>query len=798
MMGIHTIEKVSYNRVFKKLTIFFTIVIQLKTTKRKEVFRKDFYDTTLHDALSIFDNLVDIYARYSTVIKRDSQTISNLDAEIRTRLKCVRYKDWLTYYIQHIHVYNNNKTIFYVHLEPTTRYYTAKHTGEIYKTKKIRVPKVLVFVDTETKIQHCGQHAIHEFLLGYMEVWVREGKKYWIKEKHFFTKREQFWSVVCRYAVKNTVYVFTYNAQFDFMILWYEDLRLQKQIVVKQIVKTGSTFYVVLKYKNYKKIYFVDAMQFAGRVKLEELGRLLNIYKLDTLKNVNYDTTKVELEELKRYCKRDVEILREYMLKFIEFVSQFASFAVTIARVALNIFRQNFMKTQIQTLHDKKIVDFIRKAYFGGRCENFFLGRYNGSVAKLDVNSMYPHVMFKEKLPTRLVCFVEIKNGDGINELLQFIKKGYLVIVDADIRIPPSRYGLIPLRRKGAVYFVNGDMSTTYRAVLCQPELNLVVIEKVHRFAVFEADYIFKDFVETFWKIRKEAKAKGDVVTDYVAKIIMNSLYGKFAQQNDKCIEFEVSDWPGGIIILEKPARIDLATFTKTVVHNKPIVGLGGKIFTSASVSEKKIARYSNIAISAFITSYARTYLLKLMSLSDKVLYVDTDCLIVPATELNKYKKYIGDDLGQLKCEIYDAIEIRAPKDYTLFKIHNCKPVVIQKTKGVPADAKRIAVMNDTIVYEYERISKFKETFRLLTNGSKTISPRVLKEQKRMRLRAKAYIATNDNFVIPPAVDHIEFLQILKNANEEFSILDKIICCMLYYAKMFMKTIKNIFKFHFC
>lgn len=788
----------NYNkRVFKKITILFAISIQLNSSTKKEVLKKDFENTTLEDAISMFNDIVDINTAFSKVIRKDEIVQTTLDNEIRKHLD-VRFRNWIFYYISSIDIFCDNKHILSVNLKPNAKYIIRKSirfVDKIYKPKICRTPHIVIFVDTETRLQNNR----HELMLGYYEIWTKNKNTYNLKERKFFTNRKDFWFAVSRSANKYAVYVFAWKAEFDFMILWEREACDCVGIVYERTLKRNESFCAILRVKrNKRRVYFVDAKQFAN-ASLEEVGRILNIHKLDTLKRVNYDATKVNIEELKAYCRRDVEIMREYILKFIKFVASYGSFAPTLARVAFNVFRQSFMKTEIHTIHDKRVIELLQSAYFGGRCENFYVGYYNKQIAKLDVNSMYPFVMATKPLPARFVCYVEINNGDGIDELHYWISRGYLVVVDADVLVYPGRYGYVPVRQKDAVYFVKGYLEKTYRVVLCQPELKFVVIRKVHRFAVFEADYIFKDFVAVFWKIRKDAKARNDSVTELMAKSLMNSLYGKFAQKAEKYIECDVP-WESSMLVMSRVTKFD-EKLKQTMTHNMPTFKICNKLFTT--VLTKKLATYNNIAISAFITSYARAYLLELMYRSSKVLYVDTDCIIIPATELNKYKDVIGDELGKLKCEIWDAIEIRAPKDYTLYRYN----MEMWKVKGVPTNARRLITHTRAITYEYEHITRFRETLRLLANGSglhsETLAPFLITQRKTLTTRCKGYIDQKTHNVEAIAVEDIEFIQTLRKCFDNFKFTSHNI--IIYCIKTLVRRIKHYFVqsiargyYHFC
>jgi len=120
-------------------------------------------------------------------------------------------------------------------------------------------------------------------------------------------------------------------------------------------------------------------------------------------------------------------------------------------------------------------------------------------------------------------------------------------------------------------------------------------------------------------------------------------------------------------------------------------------------LKDKKPWHNAATAISATVASYARLALwifIETASL-ENVYYVDTDSLMVTEEGLERLRPWIGTDLGWLKLEKEaDAVEIRAPKDYTFG--------TLSKIKGVPKRAEAVA---DSI-YAYTKISKVKTSLK--------------------------------------------------------------------------------------
>lgn len=50
----------------------------------------------------------------------------------------------------------------------------------------------------------------------------------------------------------------------------------------------------------------------------------------------------------------------------------------------------------------------------------------------------------------------------------------------------------------------------------------------ISRMIRYKERYVFKEYIDTLYTIRLQAKAKGNKVQDQNSKILLNSLYGKF------------------------------------------------------------------------------------------------------------------------------------------------------------------------------------------------------------------------------------------------------------------------------
>ena len=442
------------------------------------------------------------------------------------------------------------------------------------------------------------------------------------------------------------------------------------------------------------------------RLPLAKIGEIFGIEKVKIK-----DFKRVSTEKLKKRCKIDVIILRELIFKLIDFFKKHecGNFAYTIASQSFNAFRHKFMKHEIFIHNNPMACELERKSYYGGRNECFFIGKIPEKVYKLDVNSMYPYVMLNNKFPTKLVRF--FNEEVDLKRFLKFMKK-YLIIAEVTVKIKKP---CIPvyMKEKGLCFPIG-----TFKTVLCSPELCLTLkygkILKIHKFALYEGKEIFKDYVSYFYGLRKRyIKQKNDVFSLFT-KIFLNSLYGKFGQKNEIWERSEKYDGLSEILGI-KNGYHEFEDIDRKLVKVKFV---NGKAFKFKGYYEF----YNGfVAISSFVTSYARAYLFKLMEKAKTVYYVDTDSVFTNKEGyLNLHNNGLVNsyELGKLKLEEKGFIEIRGLKDYKF----NDKG----KIKGVKKNAKKIGKNK----YEYRRFIGFKEALRFFDINS-VFEIKEIKEVKR-------------------------------------------------------------------
>lgn len=183
----------------------------------------------------------------------------------------------------------------------------------------------------------------------------------------------------------------------------------------------------------------------------------------------------------------------------------------------------------------------------------------------------------------------------------------------------------------------------------------------------FEKANIFKEFVEDLYNLRLKYP-KSDPM-NMIAKLLMNSLYGKFGMDPDLALNkfYIVNDIELDNLMNDKSIII----LTDPIVLNISIDNSSNYLVSTSFKSTKSddddlnnsSSLNVNIAIASAITAYSRIIMSQYLADDQlNIYYTDTDSITVDKPLDNKY---IGNDLGKFKLETeYKEAIFLAPKVY--------------------------------------------------------------------------------------------------------------------------------------
>lgn len=341
------------------------------------------------------------------------------------------------------------------------------------------------------------------------------------------------------------------------------------------------------------------------------------------------------------YCARDCEVLYRVLERYHDLVEirLRGEVGISAASTAMKTFRRGYQKTNIIRATEHHAL--FRESYYGGRNEVFRMSGEN--LRYYDRNSSYPASMLQSQ---PIGEFFEHSGRPA-----PWMLERTIGFVRARVHVPMMHVPPLPWRRPsdGKLLFPVGifEGAWCHHELLAAEELGCFV---EWRDSVWQHSGLpFEAMVRELYAYRDKSLPGYDEGLATVAKILLNSLYGKFAQKSERESIVTVPEGeeapPDGVPIdpLDPDCRIYRVLTESDSAHIAP-------------------------QISSNITCHARLSLLEQMIRAEKtapgtLAYCDTDALISGATMQSDY------GLGGWKDELDGRTcrgEFLAPKLYRL------------------------------------------------------------------------------------------------------------------------------------
>lgn len=412
-----------------------------------------------------------------------------------------------------------------------------------------------------------------------------------------------------------------FGGKFDFLFLLKEILRNENYRVEALVPRGSSILYFNLECGR-RKYTFRDSsalLPFALKSITENFGVATKKKDWDHSKTKGYSA------ELSDYLRADCVGLFESLEKFYSWpLIEKSGPAFTLASQAMRVLR-TYLDEELWGLNEKA-TEFCRSAYLGGRTEIFRPLCEKGPLYEYDVNSLYPSVMRDNYFPVGNGFFTYNYERDALGI--------YQAVATAPTRLHIPCLGLV---RDGKFIFPTGKFEGYWTSA----EIDYAIsqgynIKIIKGYAFPEKRMLFKNFIDDLYSIRLTA-AKNSV-SDIIAKLLMNSSYGRFGMDAEKeNIGFELKEGVEEYQILKIGGR-------NVQLYKEPIT----------------LRTFSHVGIAAFTTSYARIHMHKLFKdLGEELFYTDTDSIFT-TRKLNSDKS-----LGGLKFENeFDSAVFLLPKTY--------------------------------------------------------------------------------------------------------------------------------------
>lgn len=436
---------------------------------------------------------------------------------------------------------------------------------------------------------------------------------------------------------KNSIFYF-HNLKFDgeFIIYWALKngfTHVEKKEDIKEntfttLISDMGQFYQITLYfekKNKKvhKVTFIDSLKIIP-FSVDQIAKSFNL-EISKLK-IDYKKPRPKGWELTKeerdYITNDVLIVAKALNTiFSEDLTK-----MTQGSNALNDFKQILTKSKFNHYFpslDYEVDKDLRKAYKGGftYLNPIYKEKDIEEGEVLDVNSLYPSVMYEKLLPFGEPIYFNGKYKDDKVYSL------YIQMISCSFKLKKGKIPTIQIKNNKAFFRANEYLESSDNEIVVLTLTNIDLELFFEQYEVYDLEFIcgwkfkgitgiFTKYIDKWIKRKNDATISGNKGQRTLAKLMLNSLYGKFATSLD--------------------------------VQSK-IPELGQDDIIHYHLSEKETKEGIYLPIGAFITAYARektirtSQAIKDYSLNkygkDLYCYSDTDSIhtLLSIEELKKF-----------------------------------------------------------------------------------------------------------------------------------------------------------------
>ena len=355
-----------------------------------------------------------------------------------------------------------------------------------------------------------------------------------------------------RIKKENNPYIYFHNLKFDGEFIIYYLLKNGFEWVETQerrdntfstLISDMGLFYQIEVYfkvdkKKTKKVTFIDSLKIINQ-SVESMPKTFNIpeNKLSIDYNKPREKGHILTEEEEAYLKNDVII----PAKALGFLFNMGLTKMTAGSNALseykNIITINKFRSMFKPL-SYEIDKDIRRSYRGGftYCNPEYKGKETGEGITLDVNSLYPSIMRYEMLAFGEPFFFEGEyQEDKVYPL-------YIQRLTCSFKIKEGKIPTIQIKHSRFVdneYLTDSGIEPV-ALTLTSVDLKLFL----EQYDVWDLHYesgwkfkamrgLFNQYIDKWVELKNEATKTGNKGLRAICKILLNSLYGKFATSLD-------------------------------------------------------------------------------------------------------------------------------------------------------------------------------------------------------------------------------------------------------------------------
>lgn len=345
--------------------------------------------------------------------------------------------------------------------------------------------------------------------------------------------------------------IYFHNLKFDGEFILYYLMKNGYDYVVKKerrnntfstLISDMGLFYQIEVYfevgKKTKKVTFLDSLKIINQT-VESMPKTFKIpeNKLEIDYNAPRERNHALTDEEIAYIKNDVVIVA----KALSYLFNMGLTKMTAGSNALSEYKEIMKINKFRSLYKPLNYDIdkdIRRAYRGGftYCNPIYKGITTGSGEVLDVNSLYPSVMYNEILPFGEPYFYKGKyKEDKVYPL-------YIQRLTCSFKLKEGKIPTIQIKHSRFVdneYLTDSGIEPV-ALTLTSIDLKLFL----EQYDVWDLEYesgwkfkgmrgLFTKYIDKWIEVKNNATISENKGMRQVAKIMLNSLYGKFATSLD-------------------------------------------------------------------------------------------------------------------------------------------------------------------------------------------------------------------------------------------------------------------------
>ena len=451
---------------------------------------------------------------------------------------------------------------------------------------------------------------------------------------------DDFMDFIKENSKRNKLEIYFHNLKFDgeFILSWlykngfiYNDYLAAPNTFRTVITDMGLFYQLEIRFYTPKKCKIVtikDSLKIIP-LKVEQMAKA---FGLSTLKGeIDYNeyrskNHKLTSEEI-AYIKNDVLIVAQSLKAMFDLGLN----KMTISSSALNNYKESIggkaSFRRLFPLLSKDHDDFIRKAYKGGYTyvnPKIAHKDINTNGMTFDVNSLYPSRMYYELLPYHMPIYYKGKYQE--NEFYPLyiqrfkckfkLNKGYIPIIQIknNSRFNESEYLSNSGVERVELTVTNVDLE------LIKKHYKLTNVEYLDGYMFKGGHNLFKKYIDYWIKVKKDSEINGNKGMRQIAKLMLNSPYGKFATSGANDVKIPYLN-------------------NENIVHHKTKCNINEIENFNGVLKDDDEMELNYTAMACFITAYARKVTIEaIMSVGglnkdSRFCYCDTDSIHITGTD---------------------------------------------------------------------------------------------------------------------------------------------------------------------